>query len=245
MDRRPGHAALRRRDHRARGADPLKPCIVFDLDDTLYPERDYNLSGLRAVGAHILATTGDARFGERCAALYQSGVREAIFDRVRAELNVATPADELVRVYRDHQPVLELHPDAKICLSLLHGRLPLGLITDGYAGVQRRKVQGLGLADRFDAIVFSDDLGRAHWKPSPLPYQTLMQQMDNRADAFVYVGDNPMKDFVTARRLGWKTVMISRPSNVHQHADCPPDHAADLEVTSLVDVPWPELGLTP
>jgi putative hydrolase of the HAD superfamily len=47
------------------------------------------------------------------------------------------------------------------------------------------------------------------------------------------VGDNPAKDFVTPRRLGWRTIQIIRDGAVHDPVPKDADHAADVQITSL------------
>jgi FMN phosphatase YigB (HAD superfamily) len=50
-------------------------------------------------------------------------------------------------------------------LALLRERVPAALVTDGSVTGQRRKPAALGLADAFDAVVFSDRAGRARREP--------------------------------------------------------------------------------
>lgn len=212
--------------------------IVFDLDDTLYHERLYNVSGFRAVGAHVRATAGIDRFAETCVELFERGVRSDMFERAATALGVRVDVAELVRVYREHRPELSLFPDAREALERTHGRYPLGLLTDGYSGVQRIKIAALGIEPLFASLVYSDDLGRSAWKPSPAPYLRTMQNFEKRADRFVYVGDNPTKDFVTARRLGWRTIEVRRPEQPDRPVSWPREFEADVAVGSLHDVPW-------
>jgi putative hydrolase of the HAD superfamily len=215
--------------------------IVFDLDDTLYPEQSYNLSGFRAVGEYVLRHHRVEDFAQVCERLFNSGARANVFDLAAHVVGVELPIPELVSAYREHEPQIELFEDARWILADMQGRFPLGLITDGYASVQRRKVSALGLENVFDSLVFSDDFGRASWKPSQLPYRLTMTNLENVAESFVYIGDNPDKDFVTARALGWDTVMVDRPAKVRQHVNVPPELRADHRIESLREIPWDKL----
>jgi putative hydrolase of the HAD superfamily len=219
--------------------------VVFDLDDTLYPERQYNLSGFTAVGEHVLRRYGIDRFGELCRELFCAGVRGNIFNRACLRLDVALPVEELVSAYRDHLPQISLFDDGARALEHLRGKHPLGLLTDGYAGVQRRKIEALGISPYFDSIVVSDELGgRDTWKPSVAPYCRSMEALAGPDRQFVYVADNPTKDFITARALGWKTVRVERPEGIHP-AVVEPGHEADCVVATLDEVPWQHLEETP
>lgn len=217
--------------------------LVLDLDDTLYPERAYNFSGFRAVDRYLEAQRGIVGFAECCIALYDAGGRGKIFDEALLRLAQTADVGELLAVYREHTPEITLFEDAQQLFARVRGKLPLALLTDGYAAVQRRKVAALGIEEYFAALVFSDDEGREAWKPSPLPYLKVMDLLAEKAEEFIYVGDNPSKDFVTARKLGWQTVMVCRPGAVHQALDVAPGFEADIEVGSLAALPWHRYGL--
>jgi putative hydrolase of the HAD superfamily len=54
----------------------------------------------------------------------------------------------------------ETFADAPTALDALRGDHAMGLVTNGASCLQREKLAASGLADRFDAIVVSGDLGR-------------------------------------------------------------------------------------
>lgn len=210
--------------------------VVFDLDDTLFPERDFVLSGFRAVGNWLARERGRRGFAEAAQDLFDAGHRGKVFDEACARLGV--PADEapiqqLVQVYREHKPSLSLHADARWALDYFSGRKKLGLLTDGYLVTQRNKVEALGIASRFDAIVYSDELGRANWKPSPIPYRKAMEALQCAGPECVYVADNPAKDFVAAKELNWLTVQICRPSGEYEAGAADARYEAHRRINSL------------
>lgn len=215
--------------------------ILFDLDDTLFPERDYVLSGFRAVAAWAAqrcALDPAAAFGE-LRALYAAGVRGDTFNRWldARGLAGALPIAELVGVYRDHEPDLAPFPEVPALLAELGGRHRLGLVSDGYLGVQQRKLAALGLRPHFQAVVFSDQLGRAHWKPSRLPFETALAQLGVAPADSVYVGDNPLKDFLGARELGAGTIWVRRPDGEYADRQPPtPRHEPDITVGALAEL---------
>ena len=47
-----------------------------------------------------------------------------------------------------------------------------------------------------------------------------------------YVADNPEKDFVAPRRMGWRTVQINRPGRLHEGVTAPID-PAEREIDSF------------
>jgi putative hydrolase of the HAD superfamily len=213
--------------------------VVFDLDDTLFPERDYVLSGFRAVAAWAELHLGiDARTGyTELEALFAQGIRDTTFNRWLALHGL--PADGLipglVQVYREHEPRLVPFPEARPVLERLRTTYRLGLLADGYLAVQQRKLRALGLASYFDGIVFSDELGRDAWKPSERPFQIVLARLAVSGPEALYVADNPLKDFVGARRCGMATVWVHRPDGEYSHLQpATPDHAPDYTIASLV-----------
>ena len=128
-------------------------------------------------------------------------------------------------------------------LETLHRHYKLGLVSDGFLDVQRRKLVALGLGHYFDAIVFSDEWGRDAWKPSTKPFEVVLQQLKVHAAISVYVADNPVKDFVGARRIGMLTIQVRRLQGEHMDVKPPTaQHAPDLTITSLAEL---EKVLTP
>jgi putative hydrolase of the HAD superfamily len=213
--------------------------LVFDLDDTLFPERDFVQSGFAAVDAWLRKDKAIGGFMEKASAEFIRGARGDIFNRALRSLGVADDAQlvrQMVEVYRDHEPLISLYADAHWALEHFASTTQLGLLTDGYLKVQQRKVAALKISDRFAAIVYSDTLGRQGWKPSPLPFQQITKELGCAPSECVYVGDNPAKDFVTAKRLNWFTIRVRRPGGEHSTVKLDQEHEAGAEIRSLAEL---------
>lgn len=221
---------------------PKFQAVVFDLDDTLYPERAYVLSGFRAVATWaeehlgIAAAQGLAELSQ----LFDEGVRGNIFNRWLENHGLIPDrwVSEMVEVYRNHEPSLEPYPEVPGLLARLCQHYRLGLVTDGFAQVQRRKLAALGLAHYFDALVFSDEWGKEAWKPSPRPFEVVLGMLGVPGSRAVYIADNPQKDFLGARRVGMRTLRVRRPDGLYNHMEPPsPEHAPDGELETLSALP--------
>jgi len=213
--------------------------LVFDLDDTLFPEREFVYSGFEAVDKWLRKEKGIAGFRGHAIAEFKSGVRRKIFDRSLLLLGVPHDGqliEQMVAIYRDHQPRIHLFQDAEWALDHFSSSCRLALLTDGYLAVQQRKVAALKLSDRFATIVYSDRFGREGWKPSPRPYEQIITELGCAPAECVYVGDNPAKDFITARRLGWFTVRVRHPHGEHCEVRSDQDHEAHAEIESLQEL---------
>lgn len=209
--------------------------IVFDLDDTLYPEREYVLSGFRAVAgwvADLLRLRADRVYAD-LAGYFDAGVRGDTFNRLLADYGLAADlVPELLRVYRQHRPSIRPFPGIPTLLGELSGSAHLGLVSDGYLEVQQAKFLALGLAERFSSVVFSDQWGRAYWKPHSRPFQTTLDELDVAPTDAVYVGDNCAKDFLGARQLGMATIW-ARYSNGDYCVHEPPSPAQAPDFAAL------------
>ena len=142
--------------------------VVVDLDDTLFPERDYVRSGFAAVDEEVRRAFGVTGFGTAAWTLFEAGVRGRIFDEALGSLGL--PADaatvkSLIECYRAHRPSIDLYPDVAVSIRALGGRARAAIVSDGPLAAQERKVDALGLPAWFDPILLTDRWGREYWKP--------------------------------------------------------------------------------
>jgi putative hydrolase of the HAD superfamily len=210
--------------------------VILDLDDTLYPERSYAFSGFDAV-ADWLRERMTCSFdpAARMKEFFETEARHRVFNELLQELS---PEDLehlvplMIECYRNHRPALQLHPDAAEALDRWAG-FRLGLISDGPVIMQQRKLEALGLHQRFDFIVLTDVWGREYWKPHPRAFREAERLLGTGGPACTYIADNCAKDFVAPRSLGWRTVCVRRPGGIYLDAVSPRNGHADHVVSSL------------
>ena len=193
--------------------------ILFDLDDTLYPERMFVDGGFQAVATYLAPQVGRSahELKRRLWELHARDGRGRLFDSLLAEHGVADDPDLVLAcllAYRTHRVRLEPFGGVAELLDTLRGSgIPTGIVSDGNAGVQYRKLVGLWPAGgRFDVIVLTDELGPACAKPSPVPFRVACRLLGVEPATAVYVGNDPRKDVSGARAAGLRTVRVgSRP----------------------------------
>ena len=215
-----------------------KNAIVFDLDDTLYLERDFAASGFAVVGRFCETELGLSGVAARANEAFNAGQRQRIFNDVLASYGLEPEKAVLARLvalYRNHEPDIHLLDDARACLNKLHGRTRLALITDGPSRTQWNKIRALGIEKLFDVIVVTNDLGAEFSKPHPRAFEIVEERLNGPGQNLVYVADNPVKDFKAPRTLGWKTVRIRREGGIYAHHLS--DGAADHEIENLWEFP--------
>jgi putative hydrolase of the HAD superfamily len=196
--------------------------VLFDLDDTLYPESTYFASGFEVV-ARELVSRG---LSDRPEALKQRMItlhnidRSAVLDRCSAEVPFPSAwVPELLEKFRSHDPQITLPNLTSEVLARLRTRFVIGCVTDGWIDVQKRKVAALGLESSFDALIFSDALGRPFWKPHPAPFLKCCEALGVPPGAAVFVGDNPARDILGARRAGLGAFLLAEYGTFHQQAN--------------------------
>lgn len=213
--------------------------VVFDLDDTLYLERDYARSGFHAVGEWCIERLGLKGVQECAQTLFDEGRRGNIFDVVLEQLGARPDprtVDMMVRRYREHAPNIKLLPDAVECLARLKGTVYLSLLTDGNPVSQRAKIDALGLCDCFNTTVITGEWGIEYFKPHVRGYRYIESKSVGCQGRFVYIADNPSKDFFAPRILGWNAIRVRRQGGLHEDRECPPQ-LARFEVSNLETVP--------
>jgi putative hydrolase of the HAD superfamily len=215
---------------------PLR-AIVFDLDDTLYPERQYVHSGYRAIEAHLHSRLGmEGHFADWLWARFEAGQASGAFDAMSDAFALDLSAEQigqLVEVYRHHRPRLKAYEGVTPMLESLARFRPLGLVSDGFLPAQSLKLDAVGLRGFFQAVVFTEAMGREFWKPSLAGFKRIADQLGVDHSQCCYVGDNPAKDFVAPRQLGWRTVQLKLPGQVHSHKAAPADGEPEAIVHSI------------
>lgn len=184
--------------------------FVFDLDDTLYKESDYHNSGVRAVSNTIKKVYGfDAT--PYLNALIESGETD-IWGSLCNKLGLPeTVKQSIVWEYRLHKPDLYLERKVKELLGWLESESAgVAILTDGRSITQRLKAEALGLSHL--PIYISEEYSSA--KPDPARFELIKNTYTGHN--FIYVGDNPAKDFLAPNRLGWITFALKGDiKNIH------------------------------
>jgi putative hydrolase of the HAD superfamily len=222
--------------------------VVFDLDDTLYPERAYAFSGFDAVAGAFQDRLGDpVAAAEEMRRHFDTEHRGRVFNVLLTARGLPEDSkliEVMIETYRTHVPTIELHPDADAALTRLSSRFKLGLITDGPAVSQWAKIDALGLRSRFDEIIVTSELGADvgqvenltnYAKPHPRAFDVIAERLQAEAKACVYVADNPGKDFLAPNALGWTSIQVTRSDGIYRdtaaaHGGAPQYVIAELAV---------------
>ena len=181
-------------------ADSLPWFVVFDLDDTLIAEHDYQISGIVAVEKYLES-------------LYSIPIKGALLDaHGRGVYDIWGHACDLLGlpssvvntlswVYRLHTPQIQLQPGVSSLLATLRSLcVPIAILSDGRSVTQRLKLKAI---DLLDIPSFLSE----EWcstKPDSARFQAIVERWPDHR--YTYIGDNPAKDFQAPTKLGWLTL---------------------------------------
>lgn len=220
--------------------------VVFDLDDTLYPEVDYCKSGFSAA-AEFAATLPrpagaitPAEISDCLWTLFSAGNHTTTFNQALQTLGIDCDEKvirQLVTVYRNHTPAIELPETSKKVLDELKQNYALAMLTDGFLPAQKLKVQALGIEYYFQYIVYTEELGREFWKPSPVGFQKILEELNVAPQNCVYIADNPQKDFIAPNSLGFTTIQLLTEHRVHTAPAEGKNAAAGHKINDITQLP--------
>lgn len=168
--------------------------VVFDLDDTLYSEKEYVRSGYHEI-AKILPFIKNVEdklwnfFENKKSAIDELLISENCFsDDLK---------NKCLEVYRNQEPSLHLYPGVEDMLTKLRKQgFKLGMITDGRPEGQRAKLKSLDIEKYFDKIIITDELGGIEYrKPNQKSFIIMNDHFGFNYEEMCYIGDNIIKDF--------------------------------------------------
>ena len=202
--------------------EPRDTLIAFDLDDTLLHETDYIRAVVRAI----------ARAYPTLPQPHVSLLRQPYKLMEKWADGDTLTLDGMIHIYRTAQGVEPIATQAPEILSKLkQSGHTLALITDGHTIRQLAKLNLLGITTFFDIIWISEEQGAD--KLSGTPFKRIPELFPD-IHTFIYVGDNPAKDFAPAHSHNWQTIMLkASPENIHPQSAGTP---AMKTIDSLHDI---------
>ena len=188
--------------------------IIFDMDDTLYGEKEYVRSGYEKI-AQVIPQVENA--GKKLWKLFEEK-KPAIDELLKQEgLESEEVKKACLQAYRYQEPDIHLYPGVEQMLKDLKAQgYLLGIITDGRPEGQRAKIKALGLEALVDQIIVTDEFGGAEYrKPNPLAFETMSEKLGVEYSQMCYVGDNINKDFIAPQQLGMSSIWFKNPDGLY------------------------------
>ncbi len=217
-------------------------CVVFDLDDTLWPceptilnaetelyawleslypriTDEYSLQGMREQRASFAIQNPHIAHDFTALRKQSLAYLAEKFDY---------PADLAIdglAVFRQHRNKVTLYDDALPTLHTLNSHFKTGVITNGNADLEV-----IGLSDKFDFVVTAEDAGSA--KPDQAIFDYARNKVNLEKHELLYVGDHPINDVLGSMNSGWRSLWFN-PSNKSWLENITPD----AEINMLGELP--------
>lgn len=209
--------------------------IIFDLDDTLYDERQYVASGFQAIADFLKKEDAVEKLWK----YFDAGL--PAIDMYLREIGETLQKENCLKVYREHRPTLSLNRGISELLIWLKSQgIKIGIITDGRPDGQRNKIVALGLDQLIDDIIITDELGGEQFrKPCDIAFRIMQRRWKIPFERLLYIGDNFTKDFQAAKGLGmqWKWFLNPRGLYYSPNQAFSDDHAIlSLDSTCFSDI---------
>ncbi|MUV89698.1 HAD-IA family hydrolase [Halapricum sp. CBA1109] len=206
--------------------------VLLDLDGTLCEyvrgKRELLAAAFESEGVDPLFTAADYAervdsYADRADSMGER--RRLCFADLAAENGhdpaVGRAVADAYAAARDHGNVRFLD-GAETALSHLADRYPLGLVTNGGPGMQDPKIDGIGVRERFETVVYAGHDVPA--KPAPDPFVVALEDLGVRPERTVYVGNNYETDILGAAEADVPAILLG-----DAPADAPVDPVATIE----------------
>ncbi|MGH1538762.1 MAG: HAD family hydrolase [Gammaproteobacteria bacterium] len=217
-------------------------CVVFDLDDTLWPcepvivnaeialyewfkehypriSNQYSLEDVRKQRTNFALR--NPHIAHDVTALRKQSLLELAQE---FDYPMGLASDGLA-LFRKHRNKVSLFDDALPTISKLREHFSTGVITNGNADLN-----AIGLSEYFNFIVTAEEAGAA--KPDKTIFELAQKKINLSSHELLYVGDHPIIDVLGSNSSGWKSLWFNPYSEPWME-----DVKPDAEIQSLSEIP--------
>jgi 2-haloacid dehalogenase len=214
--------------------------FILDADNTLF---DFNRAEQAALREALLASGYQSfpedtfsryhRINDELWKLFERGLidqqqlRIQRFQRLIADLpggqQHTQPSDPATIGERYIEALSEkgyLFTHALSVLKEMALRVPLVLLSNGIASVQRRRINRCGIGKYFKHILISAEVGLA--KPDPAIFALATDRLQCRKEMILCVGDSPSSDIRGGHNAGLDTCWVAPPGSEYPAAEPKP-----------------------
>lgn len=186
--------------------------VIFDLDDTLYLEKDYVRSGFDTIARAY------PNIKDLSQKLWDAFLeKKPALDYVLEQEGLPKEKNNCLAIYRNHKPAISLYPGVYEMLQRIGKTKKLGIITDGRIEGQKAKIEALGLEELFGRIIITDELGGTEFrKPNTKAFVLMKGYFNTEYEKMCYIGDNIKKDSIAPEQLGMKFIHFQNKDGLYR-----------------------------
>jgi len=192
----------------------LIKAIIFDLDNTLV---DFMLLKRAAVDAAVNAmidaglNLSSEKIKEKINSIYDSeGIEyQQVFDKMFKEIlgkvDYKIMSAGIVAYRKAREAALKPYPGVLPALiELIKMGLKLAVVSDAPSKEAWLRLSYINFQHFFDVVITYDETRER--KPSPVPFNMALKELNLKADECLMIGDWAERDMVGAKAVGMKTV---------------------------------------
>ena len=218
--------------------------IFFDLDDTLFDCSGSLIENARKRAAAAMVAAGLPLSAEEAYKMQQQlfeqlGPLENIFDRMCEKQQLSK--DERKKIVEaafnaynsDEVEQIQLFPDVLPTLGKLRKKgIKTALITSGIFERQQKKIELLGLQDKFDLVLIHDVEKDASKEEK---FSSALQQLNLKPNTVAVVGDRIYSEIKIANKLGMASIRMlkGRFSSIKPRTDL---EEPDFEIKNIAEL---------
>ncbi len=188
--------------------------VIFDLDNTLLDFMKMKEYAVKAAIASMIEAGLDIdpdKSYETIIGIYEEEgwenqqVFNDFLNKTIGEVNNKYLAAGIVAYRRAREANLLLYPNVNHTLvELIRRGMKLAVVSDAPSREAWMRIYYLNLHHHFDVVLTFDDTNVR--KPSPIPFEMALSQLNIEAEEALMVGDWPERDVVGAKKLGIRTI---------------------------------------
>ena len=185
--------------------------VIFDIDNTLYPEIEYFIDV-------VSAYTPLSIYVNEIRALLGTGFRynsENILRDVLIYFNLDSTKhqNDFFEVYRSVHSNIILDEDTINSLEyLMKNNIKIGILTNGVREVQQNKFKCLNLENYVDGVIYAKSTGEE--KPHKKPFNSICNLLGIPMRNALMIGDDYKNDVLGALNAGMHSVFLNKYPNV-------------------------------
>ena len=188
--------------------------VIFDLDNTLLDFMKMKDYAVKAAIAGMIEAGLDIDPDESYKTIIGIYEKEGwenqqvfnkFLNKTIGEVNNKYLAAGIVAYRRAREANLLLYPNVNHTLvELIKRGVKLAVVSDAPSREAWMRIYYLNLHHHFDVVLTFDDTNVR--KPSPIPFEMALSQLNIDAEEALMVGDWPERDVVGAKKLGIRTI---------------------------------------
>ncbi len=212
--------------------------LVFDLDDTLYDEKQFVYSGFLEVAnwiSEMSKTSSNIIYESMVKDLSVNGRGEVFNNALKIYFHKTKKnIKKCISIYRLHKPRISLEKDVVNLLIELGKTYELYIVTDGNKIVQNNKIKSLDVEKFIKKAFITYRYGLKASKPSLKCFEIIKNIEKINWQELVYIGDNPNKDFVNLNKVDAITIRVLQGD--YANIEVTNEYDAKFKIDKLTDL---------